>query len=464
MFATLTRQSTIQFSSRAISLALGFATIGLTTRALGPAGFGEYTTVVAFLQFVSLVVGLGLGMTVARELGAGTLPEGTVLGNALSLRVISAGIAFAAAPLAALALGYPEKIVGGIGLAAIGFWAQSVGQTLSSVYQVKLKSATLAWLDVTARLLLAAGTLTVVWRGTPNPTAFLIALVATNVVATTLNLAAARRLIPFRWQINRAVWAALWRTTWPVAVTTTLNVIYFKADTVILSLFRPVAEVGQYGTAYAILEALLALPAVIGGLLLPLMSQAQAAGKRLVIVQLFRGGFDVLLALGLAITTGAMLVGKPLVVALAGTYFAPAGSILAVLCLALLCSFVGNAAAYTVFAIGEQRRLIPVFALGAIVGVIAYLTTIPRYSYWGAAWSTVGIEALVNTCIIVVLWRLGITPHYARLARIATATAMLALGLAIPLPLLWRLALGVALWFGTLWLLRLIPRSGELTD
>ncbi|GEM_PF-1483066 len=463
MFNLLARQSAIQFASRIVSLALGLGIVALMTRSLGPAAFGEYTTVVAFLQFILLFTGFGLGMTVAHELGSKQLPAAEVLGNALSLRAISSGIAFALAPLVARWLGYPPAIVQGITLAAVAFWAASIGNMLTSVYQAQLQSATLAWLDIMSRLLLAVGAFVVAIGGMANPMNFLMVLIFANVITTALNLMAAKRLITFHWRIDRAIWLMLLRTTWPVAVTTTLNVIYFKADTVILSLFQPSTEVGQYGTAYAILEALLTLPAVIGGLLLPLVSSAHARGDRATVVQLFRGGFDTLLAIGLAITTGAVLIGQQLVTALAGGNFGPAGRILTILTLALLCSFVGNAAAYTVFSIGEQRRLIKIFGMGAVLGLMAYLITIPRYSYWGAAWSTVGIEALVNIGIIAVLWRLGITPHYERLPKIAAITLALALGLALPLPLIGKLIVGGVLWFGTAWLLKLVPRVAEPT-
>jgi len=251
----------------------------------------------------------------------------------------------------------------------------------------------------------------------------------------------------------------LWRATWPVALTTTLNVIYFKGDTVILSLVRPAAEVGLYGVAYSMLEALLALPAIIGGLLLPLLARAQAQGNHQATRELYTGAADALLAAGLAVVVGATLIGRPLIAAIAGPSFAVSGDVLAILSLAILASFVGNAAGYAIFALGYQKSNIPVFAWGALGGLVGYLAFIPRYSYWGAAWVTVVLEVGVNLAMLAILWRRGLKLSTARWPKIGLATGALALGLALPSPLIGKLSLGLVLWLSALWYLKLIPRA-----
>ncbi len=457
MFNVLARQTSIQLMSRAVSLAVGIVVVGLMTRTLGPAGYGQYTTVVAFLQLVALLVGLGFSMTVSRELGSGKLPPEVLLSNALSFRVTTATAAFAMAPLVAVILGYPSVIVSGITLTTVAFWAACIGQMLTSIYQAKLRSTTLAWLELGSRALLLGGTMAVAWSGKANPTAYLLVLIVANLTITAVNLVAARRLVPFGWRIDSAVWAELWRATWPVALTTTLNVIYFKGDTVVLSLVRPAAEVGLYGVAYSMLEALLALPAIIGGLLLPLLAKAQTQQDHGAIRALYIGAADTLLAAGLAVVVGSVLVGHSLIGAIAGANFTVSGDILAILSLAILASFVGNAAGYAIFALGYQRSNIPVFAWGALGGVVGYLVFIPRYSYWGAAWVTVALEVAVNLAMLSILWRRGLKLSTARWPKIGLATLVLALGLLLPLPLVGKLVVGAVLYLGALWKLNLVP-------
>ncbi|MDP3986180.1 MAG: oligosaccharide flippase family protein, partial [Candidatus Veblenbacteria bacterium] len=103
MYQAIARQSALQLVAKIIATAIGLAVVALTTRALGPAGFGSYTTIITFLQFAGILADLGLTMVASRSLGEGNIPRPTLLGNILSFRVTTAAIAFALAPVAALA-------------------------------------------------------------------------------------------------------------------------------------------------------------------------------------------------------------------------------------------------------------------------------------------------------------------------------------------------------------------------
>ncbi len=459
--AELQKQTVIQLVGRVLNLALGLGAVAIMTRALGQAGFGEYTTVIAFLQFVAMVSGFGLGMTVGREVGRNDLDAPKFLGNVVSFRLLTAAICFATAPLIAMGLGYSPEIIQGILFTSLGFFASSLTAALVGVFQAKLKSATLVYVDLVGKLIMVLGVAGVAYVG-GSLTAYLAIFVVANLLTCLAAIVGVYRLVPFRLHYDRAAWLSLWRITWPIAITTTLNVIYFKADTVILSLMQPAEDVALYGAAYNVLEVLLAVPAIIGGLVLPLMAQARSQADTQGFARLYQGSFDVLLGGGLAVLVGAHLAGIPLMTLVAGANFALSGQVLAILSLAILCSFLGNAAGYALFALDEQKRLIPVFGLGALVGLASYLVLIPRYSYWGAAWGTVVVEVIVNLAMIVVLWRLGVRPSLARWPKIALATVALGLGLWLPLPLLVRVTVGVLLWLGVLWGSGLLPRREEL--
>jgi O-antigen/teichoic acid export membrane protein len=452
----LQRQTIAQIAGRLVNLSLGLAAAAIMTRALGRAGFGNYTAVTAFLQFVALIAGFGLGMTMGRDVDRDGQDPGKFLGSAITFRLVTAGVLFALAPLVALALGYRAELVTGIALTGFGFWAASLSSALGGVFQAKLKSNALVLVDFVGRAVFLLG---VAWAAlTQQPyLTYLVMLVAANTTASVVALVVCYRLVPFTLSLNLRAAAELWHTTWPIALTTTLNVIYFKTDTVILSLLKPAEDVALYGAAYSILEVLIGVPAMLGGLVLPMLARAHARGDRDETSSLYRGTFDTLLALGLTVVTGAVFVGRDLMILIAGANFAAAGPVFGVLSLAVLCSFAGNAAGYALFAIDKQRKLIPVFSLGAVVGLTSYLVLIPRYSYWGAAWGTVIVELMVNVAMVVVLWRQGLRPSATRLPKILLSTLGLATGLALPLPLFARVALGAGLYLLCLWRLKLLP-------
>lgn len=452
----ISRQTIIQLTGRLLNLGLGLVAVAIMTRALGQTGFGHYTTITAFLQFIALLSGFGLGMVVGREIGRDSEKSASFLGQIIGFRLTTAILIFAISPLLAWLLGYDSFIISGIALTSLGFLASSLTSTLMGVFQAKLRSTTLVYIDLIGKLTLLLGVITAAYAGW-RVTGYLIIFVLANGLTGITAYLMAKKLIPFKIGFRFDNWKKIWNLTWPIALTTTFNVFYFKADTVILSLFKSAEEVALYGAAYHIVEVLLGVPAIIGGLVMPILAKHWHSGNVEETKNLYHGTTDALLAGGLAVLVTMLAVGEPLMSTIAGTNFAVSGKILAILSLAILCSFVGNAAGYAIFALDKQKQLIPIFGGGAIIGLTSYFLLIPTFTYWGAAWGTVIVEFLVNLGMIAVLWRAGLKMSPKRWPNIIVATLMLGLGLIIPAPLIVKLILGGGLWLMALWWLKLLP-------
>jgi len=458
MFSILGKQTIIQLIGKTISTILGLFIVGLMTRHLGTTGFGEYTSVVTFLQFFGILIDFGLTMTLGRELGAGTIPQNKLVSNLISFRVITSTLAFIVAPALAWLLPYSLTIKLGITITSLAFWTSSISQSLTGVFQTKLKSNWLVIAELSGRLALLAGTAWVIYQNI-SLNGYFVALIVANLVGALITLAIVKKLTPFNWEIDTKIWKHLWLTTWPVAVTITLNLIYFKADTIILSLIRPVAEVGIYGAAYKVLEVLLILPTIIGGLVLPLAAQAYAQQKTHELTSLFQGTFDSLLAAGLAVISGCVILGLPLMTLIAGNNFAVAGTILGILSLATACNFIGGGAGYIIFAINQQKTMIPYYAGVALVSLIGYFIFIPKFTFWGAAWITVLSEALMAIANIAILTKHNIKINFKRLPKIILATIILSGVLLIPAPFIIKTILGIIVYFLAIYKMKLIPTS-----
>ncbi len=457
MLSTLSQQTIIQLASKVVNTILGVAIVALMTRALGTHGFGEYTTVTSYLQFFAILIDFGLTMTAGRILGEAKYDEGKLLGNFLSFRVISASIIFLLAPILSIWLPYPIELKLGIALTSLGFLASTISQSLSGVYQAKFKTHLLGLADMSARIILLAITW-LAYQKSLNLNAYLIALVIANLINCVIILWQLKKFTNLSFQIDWQIWHAIWHTTWPVALTIAFNLIYFKADTLILSLVKPSADVGLYGAAYKILEVLLALPAIIGGLVLPLAARAWVQKNTVELKNLYAGTFDALLAAGLGIMAGSFVIGTPLIIWLTGAEFAISGSILMILSVACAAIFLGNASGYFIFALDKQKKLIPMYAIAALLALVGYIIFIPKYSYFGAAWVTVGVEAFMALVNIIFLWRNNLMPSLARFPKILATTLLMTLALILPLPLFSRLGLGIGVYLICLWWLKLIPR------
>ena len=81
-----------------------------------------------------------------------------------------------------------------------------------------------------------------------------------SLVTALLSIILVQRFINIRPTINLRYGFGLFRKSIPLALALLINIVYFKADTIIISLFRDNTEVGIYGLSYRLLEASLIFP------------------------------------------------------------------------------------------------------------------------------------------------------------------------------------------------------------
>lgn len=456
----LITQTGVQLAGKLASIGLGVATVAIMTRALGQAGYGAYATIIAYLQLFGIAVDLGLNVLGPQLLGAisgrgdataamrspssqrdeGEQKERSVgvslhdpaclLSNIFTLRLTVATIAFAvAAGIAFLIPQYSIAVRLGIAAATFSFIGIVLTQILQAPFQVAQRMLAPTLAEVAGRIVLVglvawaaatgAGLLFMVW-----------ATVAGNLAMFSIAFLSAQRIVRVRLAFDAGVWRALLTQSWPIALSIVFNLVYLRADQVLLSLLRTPAEVGLYAAPYRLLDVVTQVPHLAMGLALPLLAAAWVAGDRAAFARRTQRMVDGLAFLGIPMVIGSIVLGTPIMRFIAGAEFDASGPILGVLALALVGIFLGQPFGYAVVAVGAQRRMLWGYAVVAVVTLIGYLFLIPRFSYWGAAWMTV-----VSECTIALItWRVVRAASGVRLsARIPLATLVAALVMAVAL-------------------------------
>ncbi|MFH1077716.1 MAG: flippase [Patescibacteria group bacterium] len=399
----------VQFAGKIVSTILGVVIVGLITRQLGQEGFGMYSTANAFLQFFAIILDLGLNVMVVQILGehAGDKAyEDRAVSATFTLRAISALILLTAAPIIGLALPYPWELK----LAFFAIWGSffttALNQIVIGVQQRHLKMHVVAIGEILGRLVLLVGVIVARMMGWG-----LVPIVGIVSIGSTanflLNLLVARRYANFRWNVDIPFWKTLLRRSWPIGVSILFNLIYFKADTLILSFVRPQAEVGIYGAAYRVLEVLVTLPFMYAGILLPVIARTWATGDRARFSRLLSHSFDAMMLFAAPLVAGVLVLATRGMVLVAGADFAASGDVLRILILAVAAIFFGTVSSYAIVALDAQRRMLKVYFAVAAVTLVGYFLFIPTYGLWAAAWLTVFSETCVAVASTVMTLRIS---------------------------------------------------------
>lgn len=390
--------------ARVLEMVIVFVTIRFMTVYLGVAGFGDYSTVLAFVYIFSVLADFGLYSSVVRDISVAGADEDHIVNNALTIRLVLGGLVMALAYGAALFLPYAPAVRLGILIGAAGYWLLNGVQVLMGLFQKRLLMDQVAVAEFAGRVVQFA----LVALGVRYDLGFLF-IVSTVLGGALFNflliLFYARRLVHLRLEFDFAFWLDLLRRSFPLAVSAIMVLIYFKLDTILLSLLQGNVAVGVYSLPYKIMESLIFFPSMIVGLTMPLMSRA--AGEDLAqFKSIVQRTLDFLLLAIVPVVLGLIGVSNQLIHLLAPQpEFQDSVLVLALLVMALAFIFLGALFSNVIIALKEQKQLARIYALGAFFNVAANLYFIPRYSYFGAAFTTLATELLVTTLMVLAVYR-----------------------------------------------------------
>lgn len=393
---TVGRNTIIQFAGKIISTILGLVTVALFQRYLQPDGFGVYTTAMAYVGFFSVIADLGLYLIMIRELAKPGADTSRVVGNLLGLRWTSAAIILTLSAVGAWFIpAFSPATRTAVTIASVSFLAVAGTQLLAGLFQTKMAMKYVTGSELAGRLALLGATW---WAVQMNGGLgmIMLAVVAGAVVNCGLMFYFARSFTMLRPRFERIYWRAILYDATPIAASIVLNMIYFKADTILLSLLRQGNDqIGLYGAAYKVLEILITFPMIFVGLLLPALGRAFYAHAHEEFAALYQKGFTFLMMAAIPILVAGWLLAEPILVIIGQQSYGPAAPVLRLLLVAVVASFLNALSGHAVTIINRQRQMVWAYLGVAAVALTAYLLLIPRYHTIGAAWGTILSEVLM---------------------------------------------------------------------
>lgn len=385
-----------QLAGKIASTILSLFSLALITRYLGPKGFGEYTTILTFLGFFAVFADFGLTLVTVQLISDKNRDEAKTLNNLFALRLVSILIFLSIAPLISFFLPYSKSVKIGILIAVLAFIFPALNQVFVALFQKKLCMEKNAIAEIVGKLIVLIGVL----FGEKLNLGLNGVLIATSIGAFTsfiLHYIFSLKFAFVKLEWDFSLWKEIIIRFWPLAVTVILNLIYLRADTLILSLFKSSEEVGFYGAPYKIIDVFTSLPFMFAGLVLPILSVSWIEKTYKNFKDILQRSLDFIIIVAIPVVIGTLFVSQELIFIIAGKDFFSSITILNILIFSLLAIFPGTIFSHAVIAMDKQKKMIPFYIFTSISSVLAYLILIPKFSYYGAAAVTIYSEVLITT-------------------------------------------------------------------
>lgn len=461
-----------QIFGKFTTAALSLIVIGYLTRYLGVEGFGQFTIAIAYTSFFSVLADLGFFWIVMKELAAGKVDKDYLVSNVFTMRAVVGILIYALAALIGFALPYPLIVKLAIAITVTNFLSLTINHTLVGVFQAKMRIDKAVLTEILGRIFIVATVLFLI-----KIQAGLLWILIAYSTGSFLNLFASlilvRKYVSLKLAFDLALWKKIFLQSLPMGIVIVLGLIYFKVDTLILSLLKESKDVGIYGAPYKVIEILLALPPMFMGAVFPVLSRYIATkDQRLPLAM--QKTFDFLAILALPLVAGTLMLAFPIMKLVAGEEFALSSTTsflnvpittsitLQILIFAVGLSYLSQFFSYLVVAAGKQQLLIKPFIWGTLFNIALNIILIPKFSYAAAASITVVSEVLLLILEVKVAYRIfKITPELKTLFKALLASTAMAVVLFFisPWNLFFKILLSILAYFMVLYLLRGISKQ-----
>lgn len=387
----------IQILGKFVMIGIGFVSIRILTTFLGVDGFGAYITITNYLIIASVLAEFGFNALLTTEIaGKDEKQVSHIVNNLFTFRLVMAVfvIGILASTTVWLIPSYTTEVKTLVALGAIGTIGASLSQVLVGVFQTKLRTDKITIGDFLARITLMLGVLALAFLGQVNLFWVMFWYSAAGIVQATFMIISTYKYYPLKFNIDWQYWKRVFKKALPLFVIITFNLIYYRIDTVMLSVMKDQTAVGLYGASYKILEILIAIPGMFMGILLPLFAKYYIQDKTR-FQHIFQQAYNILVTIAIPLAVAGILLSNKILNLIAGQDFMPATSTLQVLFIGIGFIFLGNLMGHILIGASLQNKSMYIAIIGAVFNVALNLYLIPIYSYLGAAIATAITEGLV---------------------------------------------------------------------
>jgi O-antigen/teichoic acid export membrane protein len=383
----------VQLVGQVLNLALGIFVTVVVVRTLGDTRFGEWSTILALLQIMTMFTNLGLQNIAIRFAASEPEHEHEWLGAAVSLTAaISVPVTILSIVILETISTSPQMRVASVLLSCT--LLLTVASAMSVVFRLRVQNHVNVAFTTANSVLWGAAVFAIAAAG-GGMVALAIAFLATSAAIQMAQALYALRLMPLRLRDSKARWRVLGRLGVAAGIGTLLTVTYGRVDQVLVFQLAPHRyEPGLYGAVYRLLEQAGFAPAAVMMTLFPIISGAYPSDP-VRVRRLLQFALEGLACVSLPTFAFALVAPHQIVDSLFGSGLDRASAALPVLMAAYVAICFGYVAGYMSVVTELQGRFVRFALLGLVFNVGLNLLLVPKWGFRAAAWTTLATELLV---------------------------------------------------------------------
>lgn len=396
------------FSSVAkfLSTATALVGIGLITRYLGQDGFGLYATALAFLPLFGALGDWGLPQITAMQIAKPEADEKKILANMIGLRIFISFAILILTPLIVPFLPYSYELKVAIVIISASYVLSALYQILIGMFQKRLQMDYVTGSELVGKIIQVI----LIFIGVIYKWNFYL-IVGTLLVNMLLNflfiLLLSRKFLKFKPAFDFKYWKIILKQSIPLGMATALTFVYFRSNTILLSVLRPPEDVGIFGAAQKVIENISFFPAMIVGLTMPLFSYYITKDKKK-FEFLVSQNYKIFFILTVPLVVGGLLLSDKMIALIAGPEFIKSVLVLQIGLFTLALIFFGTLFMNILIAAQLQKTIfwsLLFCAIFSVLGNVFFIPLFPQNAYLVPAVVSVITELFVVFLTGYLIWK-----------------------------------------------------------
>lgn len=429
---------------------------------LGDATFGELYFAMTFVLLIGVPIERGFNQQITREVAQKPDEALRYLTNTLILKVLFWLILYGGIQVLSWLLGYSGEertLVAICGCTLLSTAITSTFTALHSAFERVIFSVTGTVLEKGLSALLGF----LLLKGGAGVQTMALVLLSCSIINGAWQAVWFYRAVGTAFIFDRMLIRKLVSTGMPFLLYGMLSVIYYRIDTVLLSLMTNATVVGWYGSAYRLFDTLIFLPTlVISNIMYPVFAKLSAASMENLQLAIEKST-NFLLTCGIPITTGLIVAAPNIIQVLyPRPEFMHAVPALQALAPGLICLYMNMISTSVLVSTQQERKLVIMASIALVANLCLNLSLIPLYQHIGAALVT-SLTELLLLCMSAAalphdLWPVG-SIRVGWKALLASLMMALAVWLLHASSILLILLIGLLVYVGTATMLGTVPRK-----
>jgi len=362
-------------------------------RILGAGEYGKFTFALSFAGVFTIFSDFGISTVLVREFAkekekekelSSVLSLKTILSLATLLLIYIGSFFITSDPLI-------RKVIWILGIYVI---ANSFLGIIWAFFQARQKMEYQAWGKIFQAIVVTIGGFFVLFNFPSVQNLSLTYLFASLITLIFALSFFHLKVYKLKFGFNKAIWKNFLSMSWPLALAGVFTTIYSQTDSVMMGYWSQITQTGWYNAAYKIVRVALIPAGLITTGFFPALSVAFKESKEK-LQKVWNYFMESMFFLGIPIVVGGIALAPRIINWVYGPTYYPSIFAFQILIIMAGIAFLYQPFSQALIVSNHQKRLFWVTFSGAIVNVILNLILIPKYSLYGAAFTTLVTHLLV---------------------------------------------------------------------